>query len=163
MPRRDVYHEAVINALRKDGWTITHDPLILAFGRRDIYPETVGVQFAQRGRGAVDRMMNYHETVKRIIKEYAALKPYYGEIEVETVFDEAWGHYEMVYAGWDEPRRIHGTVIHVDIRGDKIWIQHDGTEDGLANELMAAGVPASQIVLAFHPPDQRKLTPFAVG
>ncbi len=25
------------NALIKDGWTITHDPLILAVGRRDIY------------------------------------------------------------------------------------------------------------------------------
>lgn len=32
MPARDVYHEVVKNALVKDGWTITHDPLILDLG-----------------------------------------------------------------------------------------------------------------------------------
>lgn len=37
MSRRDIYHNAVRNALIKDGWTITHDPLVLAFGRRNIY------------------------------------------------------------------------------------------------------------------------------
>ncbi len=54
-------------------------------------------------------------------------------------------------------------VIHVDIRDGKIWIQHDGTEEGIANDLMAAGVPQSDIVLGFHPPSERAYTPFAVG
>jgi hypothetical protein len=51
----------------------------------------------------------------------------------------------------------------VDIRDDLVWIQHDGTEDGIANELVEAGIPREQIVLAFHPPDQRKRTSFATG
>ncbi len=29
MPARDLYHDTVKNALVKDGWTITHDPLTL--------------------------------------------------------------------------------------------------------------------------------------
>ncbi len=33
MPARDIYHEAVKNALLKDGWTITHDPLRLRLRR----------------------------------------------------------------------------------------------------------------------------------
>jgi hypothetical protein len=37
MPKKDLYHDVVANALRTDGWTITHDPLVLAIGRRDIY------------------------------------------------------------------------------------------------------------------------------
>lgn len=37
MPARDTYHNAVRNALIKDGWTITQDPLRLVWGRRDIY------------------------------------------------------------------------------------------------------------------------------
>src|SRR4051812_27348389 len=37
MPARDVYHNLVRNALIKDGWTITHDPLHLFWGRRDLY------------------------------------------------------------------------------------------------------------------------------
>lgn len=33
MPAKDLYHEAVKNALIKDGWTITHDPLRLRLRR----------------------------------------------------------------------------------------------------------------------------------
>lgn len=37
MPAKDVYHDAVRNALVRDGWTITHDPYTLSFGRTDVY------------------------------------------------------------------------------------------------------------------------------
>ncbi len=37
MPAKDIYHDAVKNALIKDGWTITHDPLRLPFGGKDVY------------------------------------------------------------------------------------------------------------------------------
>jgi hypothetical protein len=37
MPARDRYHHQVRAALEKDGWTITHDPLRLTYGRRDLY------------------------------------------------------------------------------------------------------------------------------
>ena len=50
----------------------------------------------------------------------------------------------------------------MDIKDGKVWIQHDGTEDGIAEELVEAGVPREHIVLAFHPPDVRKHTPYAV-
>ncbi|WP_319592626.1 XisH family protein [Zarconia navalis] len=37
MPARDVYHDAVKQALIQDGWTITDDPLHLKWGRKDMY------------------------------------------------------------------------------------------------------------------------------
>jgi XisH protein len=37
MSRQDAYHDAVRRALEKDGWTITHDPLTLSVGGRDLY------------------------------------------------------------------------------------------------------------------------------
>jgi hypothetical protein len=37
MPARDIYHDVVKKALIKDGWTITHDPLRLQWGAKDIY------------------------------------------------------------------------------------------------------------------------------
>lgn len=37
MPQRDIYHDAVKNALIKEGWEITADPLVLQFGGRNIY------------------------------------------------------------------------------------------------------------------------------
>jgi XisH protein len=37
MPAKDIYHNTVKNALTKDGWTITHDPLRLPWGPKDLY------------------------------------------------------------------------------------------------------------------------------
>ena len=31
MPQYDAHHETVKRALRKDGWTITNDPLVLEY------------------------------------------------------------------------------------------------------------------------------------
>ncbi|MBV7334508.1 XisI protein [Chloroflexi bacterium TSY] len=45
----------------------------------------------------------------------------------------------------------------------KIWIEIDWTEEGIATELVAAGVPKEDIVLAFHHPSMRQYTEFAVA
>jgi hypothetical protein len=37
LAQRDIYHDAVKQALIKEGWTITHDPLLLAFGLHNLY------------------------------------------------------------------------------------------------------------------------------
>ncbi len=37
MPARNIYHDAVVQALTADGWTITDDPLKLSYGGRDLF------------------------------------------------------------------------------------------------------------------------------
>ena len=37
MPALDIYHDAVKNALVKDGWTISHEPFHLRWGKKDMY------------------------------------------------------------------------------------------------------------------------------
>ncbi len=37
MPAYDVYHDALKRSLIKEGWVITHDPLHLRWGRKDMY------------------------------------------------------------------------------------------------------------------------------
>jgi hypothetical protein len=37
VPVRDIYHDVVVRALTADGWTVTNDPLRLAYGARDVY------------------------------------------------------------------------------------------------------------------------------
>lgn len=37
MPARDIYHNMVVEALKIDGWTITHDPLYLGYGGKHLY------------------------------------------------------------------------------------------------------------------------------
>jgi XisI protein len=112
----------------------------------------------------MDRTDEYRLIVERIIKDYASIKSAYGQIETEAIIDRENDHYEVVDVGWDnKSRRVHGTVIHLDIIGGKVWIQYDGTDRPVADELLAAGIPPEDIVLAFHPPRLRHLTGFAVG
>jgi hypothetical protein len=111
----------------------------------------------------MDKTARYGELIQDILREYSAYKPSYGEVEVETIFLPAQGHYELMSVGWNGQHRIHGCLLHVDVKNGKIWIQHDGTEEGIANRLVAAGVPKEDIVLAFQSPFKRKFSDFAVS
>ena len=51
MPPRDAYHQAVVNALIKDGWTITSDPYIISFGPRDVFVDIGAERLIAASRG----------------------------------------------------------------------------------------------------------------
>ena len=111
----------------------------------------------------MDRVTQYREILRRIVNEYACLAPSNGQIRSETVIDPVSDHYEVLDIGWDKHRRVHHSVVHLDIVDGKIWVQRDGTNRPVVDELEAAGVPKEDIVLAFHSPERRKLTGYAVG
>jgi hypothetical protein len=52
MPKRDIYHDTVIEALTTDGWTITHDPLALSYGGKDVYVDLGAAQPIGAQKGA---------------------------------------------------------------------------------------------------------------
>lgn len=111
----------------------------------------------------MDTLNYYREAVKKLICDHARYTPSNADVEVEVIFDDSNNHYELVHSGWSGHRRIHGAVIHIDIRNEKIWIQFDGTADGVATELVAAGVPKDHIVLAWKPAHRRQDTDYAVA
>lgn len=69
----------------------------------------------------------------------------------------------IISEGWRNKEHFHSCLIHLEIIGNKIWVQCDNTEDGIANELVAAGIPKQDIVLGFHEPEVRKYTEFAIA
>jgi hypothetical protein len=111
----------------------------------------------------MDSLGQYRKIICELIQRCAEYRPARGDVQVEVILDESNDHYELMYAGWNVPYRIHGSVLHIDIRNGKVWIQYDGTEEGIAEELVEAGIPRDQIVLAFKPPEIRPHTGFAVG
>jgi hypothetical protein len=111
----------------------------------------------------MDKLERYREIIRRLIAEYASYKPANGQIETEAIVDPSRDHYEVMHTGWDGVRRVHGSVIHIDVRDGKIWIQYDGTNRPVADELVEAGVPREDIVLAFYPAHVRPHTGFGVG
>ncbi len=111
----------------------------------------------------MDTLDRYRDTIETILEEYAKTPYAYGDIQTEAVFDRSRDRYLLVNTGWDDGRRVHGTLVHVDIIDSKFWIQRDGTEDGIATELLEAGVPNEHIVLGFRSPELRQHTEFAVA
>jgi hypothetical protein len=111
----------------------------------------------------MEDLNRYRTIIKDLIREYAKVRPSVGDVQIEVVFDESNDHYELVYAGWNRTYRIHGSVVHIDIRDGKVWIQEDGTHDGIANDLVRAGIPKDRIVLGFKHPGLRPHTGFAVA
>jgi hypothetical protein len=105
----------------------------------------------------------YRRIIETVLSEHAAIPYAYGDIRSEAVFDRERDRYLLVDVGWDRGRRVHGILVHIDIIGDKVWVQRDGTEDGVAIELTEAGIPKDRIVLGFHAPELRPHTGFAVA
>ncbi|MDB5323644.1 MAG: fdxN element excision controlling factor protein [Phycisphaerales bacterium] len=110
----------------------------------------------------MDKLIAYRQIIDRVLSEYAKLTPAYGEIQAQTVFDQVGDHFLLMHLGWD-CGRVHGCLVHIDLIGGKCWIQRDGTERGIALELEAAGIPKSDIVLAFKAPELRPHTGYAVA
>ncbi|MDZ7968089.1 MAG: XisI protein [Nostoc sp. DedSLP03] len=106
--------------------------------------------------------INYRELVQTILKRHS-IHHSNDDTEVQLIFDTERDHYQVLHLGWEELRRVYGCIIHIDIKDGKIWIQRDGTETGVANELVTAGVPKQDIILGFHAPYKRKFTEFAPG
>jgi len=111
----------------------------------------------------MDSLDSTRETVERILTEYTRIPYAFGEIQTEAVFDRQHDRYLLVNVGWDSGKRVHGSLVHVDIIAGKVWIQRDGTEHGIAKELVAAGIPKDHIVLGFRPADVRRHTEYAVA
>lgn len=105
----------------------------------------------------------YREIIESIIEKHSSCGSDDREVETEIAFDIKRDRYLMFHVGWRGERRVYGCVIHIDIKEGKIWIQRDGTEVGIANELIEAGVPKSDIVLGYRSPYMRKFTGLATG
>ena len=111
----------------------------------------------------MDTRENYRQLIREILTEHTKVPYAYGDIQFETVFDSESDRYLVMILGRENKRRVHGCLIHVDIIDGKIWIQRDGTEEGVASTLVKAGVPKDRIVLGFRSPELRKNTDFAIA
>ena len=109
----------------------------------------------------MDSLSDYRSIIRDLIRDYARYEPSVGDVRTEVIFDEANDHYELVHTGWIGDRRVHGSVLHIDIRDGRVWIEHNGTEDAIGTKLVEAGIPRDKIVLGFQPPEARRHTGFA--
>ena len=116
MPRLNIYHGAVIRALRDDGWTITHDPYQLAFGGRDLFIDLGAekpVLAATRGQDLIAvevqsfTMPSFVRALEEALGQYAVYRALLAEV------DPGRKLYMAV------PRRVHDQLL-VELFGQTI-------------------------------------------
>jgi hypothetical protein len=77
MPAKDIYHDIAKNALIKDGWAVTHDPLILRWGTTDVYVDLgaehgIAADLEQYGVSKDCIVLGFHAPDLRKYTGYAA-------------------------------------------------------------------------------------------
>lgn len=119
----------------------------------------------------MDTLQTYRQLIQDTIVAHTKIPYAHGDIQFETVFDRSQDRYLLMILGREKAigdpvggtRRVHGCLIHIDIIDGKLWIQRDGTEEGVAYQLVLAGVPKEHIVLGFRSAEMRKYTEFAIA
>jgi hypothetical protein len=112
----------------------------------------------------MDTLDAYRQIIQNVLSQHIHTKYANVDIQNQAIFDSKHDSYCVISTGWaDEVKRIHSCLLHIDIIDGLMWIQQDGTEDGIAYELEEAGIPKSSIVLGFHEPEVRQYTGYAVA
>jgi hypothetical protein len=112
----------------------------------------------------MDTQLIYRKIIKNVLQNYADARTSLPDsYQSQVLFDDDRGQYLILDIGWSGDQYLHATPIHLSLINDKVWIQYDDTEEGVANDLMEAGIPKEDIVLGFRHPKIRQHTGFAVA
>jgi len=114
----------------------------------------------------MDKVTRYQTLIQEGLTHYAdLLESSFPKIPfaVTLAFDNQRRQYLLREIGWTKNERVQRTILHVTIHNDKIWIEEDWTEEGIATYFLEHKVPHQDIVLGFQPPQMHPLTEFAAS
>ena len=113
----------------------------------------------------MDKLTNYRQIIQNALINLDKIANSLSKKKLETcsIFDQNHDHYLWMSIGWINKKKINNTQIHIRIKNEKIYIEQDWTERGITSQLLEAGIPKEDIVLAFYDPESRQLTEFAIA
>jgi hypothetical protein len=110
----------------------------------------------------MDKLAQYRQIIQKIINQHSTYQSADGDITTIPIFDPFQDNYLLINLGWDRTGRVHNIDLHLRIQDQKIWIEWDGTENSVVEELIRAGVANEDIVLGFYRPERRSLVDFVL-
>jgi XisH protein len=113
MPAKDLYHDTVKTALRKEGWTITDDPYLLHIGKRTLYADL-----------GAERLIAAEQANCQIVVE---IKSFVGASDIRSL-EEAFGQfmlYHKILTLQHSPRQLYLAVNELTYTG--IFSEEIGT------------------------------------
>lgn len=106
----------------------------------------------------MDKLSRYRSIIHHLLEEYRAWYEATPEPGVETavICDDVHGEYLLMRVGWRGETRVRRSAFYLRLKDGQIRVEEDWTQEGIASELAAAGVPQQDVVLAFNPPELRR-------
>lgn len=96
-------------------------------------------------------LTTYQQIVIQLLTQYSEIPYAHDDLADETIFDHDAGRYLLLTIGWQGHKRVNTIVLHLDVRIDNndetVWIQCNNTDQDIANELVALGIPLKNIVI----------------
>lgn len=117
----------------------------------------------------MDTLIQYRHTIQETIKKYYSLtnpqttSPTENTISDRLILDEQRDQYLWLRCGWDDKKRVQHLILYIQIQNGKICVEEDSTDLGIVDDLLAADIPKTDIILGFHHPSKRALTEFAIA
>src|SRR6476620_8659993 len=107
----------------------------------------------------MDTRLRYQSIIKSILQHHANYRATLPDgYTSQVIFDDERGQYLVLDMGWNGDKYLHATPIHITLIDDKVWVQYDDTEEGVATDLVEAGISKDDIVLGFRHPKIRQHT-----
>ncbi len=97
----------------------------------------------------VERLNRYRRIIERVLDTHAKMLGIPETVEGMAVCDPARDQYLLMDVGWAPYGRAHDVVVHLRLKDGKVWVEWDGIEYGIAQDLIEAGIPQEDIVMAF--------------
>ncbi|WP_254053052.1 XisI protein [Microcystis sp. MC19] len=96
----------------------------------------------------MDRLEKYRNAIKKVLTEYHEWVSGSANLDQESclVFDEIHDQYFWLFMGWEGKKKIRNIQVHIRIKNEKIYIEEDWTEEGIATELLREGISKEDIV-----------------
>ena len=111
----------------------------------------------------MEKITQYKQIIITILNAYIASMQSNLDEEIYLVEDTVKMNYLICHNSWRHDSRSYGCILYVRIKNEKVYVEYDGTDEGFADVFANAGIPHSDIVLAFHAPTKRQYTGFAVA
>jgi hypothetical protein len=109
------------------------------------------------------RVESYRPIIVSLLNDMAETIGATPDVEHVVIADHQQDHYLLLFVGWSKGHRLLDLAVYLRIRDGKVWLEANYGPDRVAEMLVEAGIPRSDIVLGFQPPELRHLTAYAVA
>lgn len=109
------------------------------------------------------KLAKYKKILCDYLQEYAQ-KRNSSERIYQLIADKKNNQYQVLNMYWEKRTFRYMIIFHFEIKPDaKVWLWVNNTDILVTEDLIALGIPKTDIVLGFHAPEVRPYTGYAIA